>query len=169
MEIIIIALAIVSAILLAILVDRGNGKRHKPHLPRAPAPKHVLEETPKKDISEPVISFVKFLKENPENFLLKWEETLAVRYMEWDYRFKLVDKANKKVYKYTVVREGSRYSGSLRFHVDSVGFLTEEERTYLLDAHLWGLKYIEEKEEAKRKARDLAEREEYKKIYCKEK
>lgn len=164
MEIIIIALAIVFAILLAILVDQGNGKRGKPHLPEAPAPKHVSEETPKKDISEPVTSFVKFLKENPENFLLKRQE--------WEYgycgfikKFKLIDKVNRKTYTYFITTDSLHATW---LSTRSVNFLTDDEREYLLEVHKWGMEYIEAKEEVKRKARDLAEREEYKKIYCKE-
>lgn len=165
MEIIIIALAIVSAILLAILVDQGNGKRCKPHLPEAPAPKHVLEETPKKDISEPVISFVKFLKENPENFLLK-DQGLRTMGDVILREFKLIDKVNRKTYTYSVT---TIVGGSPYLSTRSVNFLTGDEHNCLLEAHEWGMKYIEAKEEVKRKTRDLAEREEYKKIYCKEK
>lgn len=165
MEIIIIALAIVSAILLAIFLDQRNGKRNKPHLPKAPAPKDVLEETPKKDISEPIISFVKFLKENPENFLLKRQGLKSMGDVILS-EFKLIDKVNRKTYTYSLT---TIVGGSLYLSTGSVNFLTEDEDNYLLEAHRWGMKYIEAKEEVKRKARDLAEREEYKKIYCKEK
>lgn len=165
MEIIIIALAIVSAILLAILVDQGNGKRRKPHLPEAPAPKNVLEETPKKDISEPVISFVNFLKENPENFLLKRQEWEYV-YCGFIKKFKLIDKVNRKTYTYSITTDNLHASW---LSTRSVNFLTDDEREYLLEAHKWGMEYLEAKEEVKRKALALAEREEYKKIYCKEK
>lgn len=166
MEIIIIALAIVSAILLAILVDQGNGKRSKPHLPKAPAPKHVLEETPKKDISEPVISFVKFLKENPESFYLK-RHALVHRICGYEKHYTLFDIKNRKKYKYYICVNLDSVENLL--FSTSVSFLTRKEREYLLEAHEWGMRYIEAKEEVKRKARDLAEREEYKKIYCKEK
>lgn len=165
MEIIIIALVTISAILLAILVDLGNEKRYKPHLPEAPAPENVTEETPEKDISEPVISFVNFLKENPENFLLKRQGLKSMGDVILS-EFKLIDKVNRKTYTYSLT---TIVGGSLYLSARSVNFLTEDENNYLLEAHEWGMKYIEAKEEVERKARDLAEREEYKKIYCKEK
>lgn len=161
MEVIIIVLTIVSAILLAIFLDQGKGKRHKPHLPEAL--ENVLEETPKKDISEPVISFVKFLKENPENFLLKRQGIKSMGDVILS-EFKLIDKVNRKTYTYSLT---SIVGGSLYLSTGSVNFLTEDEDNYLLEAHRWGMKYIETKEEVKRKARAFAEREEYKKIYCK--
>lgn len=164
MEIVIIVLTIVSATLLAIFLDQGKGKAGKPHLPEAPAPENVLEETPKKDISEPVISFVKFLKENPENFLLKRERIEYKGYYSIEV-FKLIDKINRKTYTYFVTTD-TNYSAWLSTR--SINFLTEDEDNYLLEAHRWGMKYIEAKEEVKRKAKAFAEREEYKKIYCKE-
>ena len=97
MEIVIIVLTIVSAILLAIFLDQGKGKAGKPHLPKAPPPMPISEEAPKKDISEPVISFVKFLKDNPENLkhskvtLERVEGYLRISKTEWKIDTKNAD------------------------------------------------------------------------------
>lgn len=162
MEIVIIfVLLVIFAVIYYTLLNKIRGKRSRQNLPLAPEPKR--EECPK-DISEPVISFIKFLKENPENFLLKRQKWEPARYGITE-KFKLIDKANRKSYTYSITTDGSL---SAYLSTRSVNFLTEEENNYLLEAHRWGMEYIEKKEEVGQKLKAFAERVEYKKIYCKE-
>lgn len=162
------ALLIIPVILLFLFIVIAGVDRKpattRPSIPERREP--VEEEETLKNVSEPVISFVKFLKENPENFLVRKECRLAVRNLEYDTTYKLIDKANRKVYNYTI-RE-SCLSVHDRLSTSSVSFLSSDERKYLLEAHKWGMGYIKNKLEEERNAKTAMEREEYKKIYCKE-
>lgn len=162
------ALLIIPVILLFLfIVIAGVDRKPATTRPSIPERREPVEEETLKNVSEPVISFVKFLKENPENFLVRKECRLAVRNLEYDTTYKLIDKANRKVYNYTI-RE-SCLSVHDRLSTSSVSFLSLDEREYLLEAHKWGMEYIRNKLEEERNAKTVMEREEYKKIYCKEK
>lgn len=164
MEVLLIVPVILLFLFVVIVgVDRKPATTHL----SVPEKKEPVEKETLKNVSEPVISFVKFLKENPENFLMKLESCIALRFREYDYKFKLIDKANRKVYKYTIVSDSKHYPNYLEFSTDSVGFLTYEENKYLLEAHLWGVEYIRDKKKEEYDAKVAIEREEYKKIYCK--
>lgn len=117
-------------------------------------------------VSEPVLSFVKLLREEPENFL--WERERK------GYGFdvyKLIDKKNRKVYKYrvdhTYIVPSHEVSTYEVCSVDGIFFLTRQELHYLSSEHRFALEREAEREEYERKERVAKQRQDYINIYCK--
>lgn len=119
--------------------------------------------TNERGVGEPVLSFVKLLEEQPENFLWKmdhpkWWGVSGV------LRYRLFDKKNRKMYRYGVMR-GSSTDYLINY---DISFLTWQERQYLLKIHwqrynAW-LKDIERESQITKEA----QRQQYIDIYCKE-
>lgn len=107
--------------------------------------------TNEKNIGEPVISFVKLLEEQPENFL--WKRVIKKPWSATRVWYKLFDKKNKKMYSYYVSEDF--------LNIREISFLKQEECQYLLEVHNRGAKRVLQ-------ARKDAERQQYIDIYCKE-
>lgn len=101
--------------------------------------KKCREKPTIKGVSEPVISFVKFVKEHPENFLLKRTDC---RTMIDEY--KLVDKRNRKVYKFMVNRVRPDWLLDFFHGSELKGCLTVEERYYLANTLKEELENVEQ-------------------------
>lgn len=107
-----------------------------------PMPK-VKPCKPEKDISEPVLSFVKCVRENPKRFVvksdyeyfgLKFSNNLAIRSTEPEtYHFCLQDKVTKESWTLCKDIVLSFYPGSKEIkHTYNPEWLTEDEKEYLI-------------------------------------
>lgn len=116
----------------------------------------------KEGVGEPVISFVKFLEEQPENFL--WKPVFGKRRLVCTTEYKLIDKKNKKVYLYEI------YSGVYmrKLTLRNIPFLTDHECKYLLAVHdRWYLDWMLDIQRINQTKKQEM-RQQYIDIYCKE-
>lgn len=124
------------------------------------------EDTPntiERGVGEPVISFVKLLEEQPENFL--WNMDRPKRWgVSGVLRYRLFDKKNRKMYRYGVML-GSSTDYLITY---DISFLTRQERQYLLKIHWQRYNAWLKDTERELQVREEAQRQQYIDIYCKE-
>lgn len=118
------------------------------------------EDTPntnEKNIGEPVISFVKLLEEQPENFL--WKRDIKKPWSPIRTWYKLFDKKNKKMYSYYVCGDF--------LNIREISFLTHEECQYLFKVHKRRVDNWTQDVKKKIQEQKNTERQQYIDIYCK--
>jgi hypothetical protein len=119
-----------------------------------------IVQKPPKDISEPIISFIECVKENPRRFKLK--QTFSFGLNDYKTTYYVKDKVTGIVYK--VVWNGG---GNQSFPISCSVYLTEDEKEvlwYLFQDYFYNQASIKGELVKKRKMR---KRDQLKSIYCK--
>jgi len=142
----------------------GNQNMDEDGLPRPPeifsAPE-VKACKPEKDISEPVLSFIKLYKENPKNFRVR-REINPLGYST-GYIYSVFDRVNRKLFSIYKVHHYGTYTGTTKWVTGiNTGWATQDEMQEVFDVILEERKF---RHKSLKDKRHLMQRERLTKLY----